>query len=566
MKTVNLGAAFLLAPMLLCRLASYCLAGELDGPMGPWQEQDIGNTGASGTAAVSNAVFTISGSGADIWDPADAFHYVYQAWSGDGAMVLRILHVDETDTHARAGIMFRASIDPASPHAFVFYRAGEETGFEARLDSRHSAWVYASWVGTPYWLKLVRLENAFTAFDSPDGTNWNQIATTNVDMPTNILVGLAVTSHDYGTLCTASLDNLRLVSRPAAPSNVKALRAFDHIAVSWTRNSTNESGFRLEEFVDWGDTNYWIARDVGANVTNFEDSYVPAALVQIQATNLMGSAFSDTATVTDGLLDPIPPQWQRADVGGPIYPGGANFRDDEFRIVEAGSGIGGTFDQFHFVYQKLAGDGEIMGQYPGESLDYFASYDGKGGIMFRQSLDPAAPFIFYYISAGASGQGYEVRRSAGASAETNTISNYLWYYPVMWVRMTRTNNLFTLSIADNNYRWLTIASQHIEMQDPVYVGMAASAGVNYYLQQSSFPQIRFSGQHSAMKAVPMSTNLLGLFANGAIGQSYGLETSTNLRNWSLVAVSVANTNGTIAFTDANIASFRQKFYRTVLLK
>lgn len=547
---------------LLSRIASPCLAGVLNGPMGPWQDQDVGDTGATGTAAVSNAVFSISGSGADIWGSADAFHYVYQNWSGDGAMVIRVTNVDETDTYARAGIMFRASLDPGSPHAFVFYRAGGETGFEARLDSNNSAWVDATWANDPYWVKLVRLQDTFIAYDSPDGTNWNEIGTTNVDMPTNILVGLAVTSHDYGTLCTATLDNLQLVSRPAAPSNVKALRAFDHVAVSWTDNSTNETGFRIEEFMDFGNTNYWLYRSVGPNVTNYDETYIYPEYYRVVATNQMDSDYSEIATVTDGVLDPIPSPWKSVDIGAPAVPGGANFRDGEFAIVGAGHGIGGSSDQFHFVYQKLYGDGEIMGQYPGES---YGPYDGKGGLMFRQSLDSDAPDIFYYISGSSSGHGYEVRLTAGANAETNTISNYQWYYPTMWVRLTRTNNQFTLLIADGTLQWVTITSQHIEMQDPVYVGMAVSSSTNAFIQQSTFPQLQFAPLGGVINAVAVNTSNLALTVNGMIGRTYGIEASANLHNWALLNTEVV-TNGIITVTNTDTLSYPQRFYRTILLR
>jgi regulation of enolase protein 1 (concanavalin A-like superfamily) len=547
----------------LALVALPCLSAQIDGPMGPWADQDIGDTGATGSTAVTNGVFSINGSGADIWGSADAFHYVYQNWSGDGAIVIRVLHVDETDTYARAGIMFRATLDPGSRHAFVFHRAGGRTAFQARLDSGDNAWVEGSWVNEPYWVKLVRLQDTFIAYDSPDGTNWNEIGTTNINMPTNILVGLAVTSHNYGTLCTATLDGLQMSSRPAAPSKVKALRAFDHIEVSWTDNSTNETGFRIEEFIDWGDTSYWIARSVGPNVTNYTETYLPAVYFRVQATNLMGSAYSETAIAADGALDPIPPQWQSVDIGAPTYSGGASFRDGEFSIVAAGNGIGGTSDQFHFVYQKLYGDGEIVGEYPGYAADYFASYDGKGGIMFRQSIDPDAACIFYYIGAGGGGFGYEVRNTAGANAETNAISNSLGS---TWVRLTRTNNQFTLSLSNDGQIWTKITSQHIDMRDPIFAGMAASSGVYYYEQQSMFPQIRFAAQHGVMKAVALNTNQIALIANGTMGRTYGIESSTNLRDWTRVAITVVNTNGTIAFTNTDAVSYPQRFYRTVLMQ
>src|ERR1051325_6156489 len=54
----------------------------------PWTDQDIGAVGVAGTATFDSAssTFTIDGSGSDIWGTADAFHFVSQPWTGDGAI------------------------------------------------------------------------------------------------------------------------------------------------------------------------------------------------------------------------------------------------------------------------------------------------------------------------------------------------------------------------------------------------------------------------------------------------------------------------------------------------
>src|SRR5688572_13889734 len=127
-----------------------------DGPFGPWTNQDIGQTGARGAASYTNGVFTVNGAGADIWGAADAFHYVYRSFAGDCALVARITQVSNTDSFARAGVMFRASLAPNSPHAFMLHRAGGRTAFQARLDNGENTWTDGSWVNAPYWVKLER--------------------------------------------------------------------------------------------------------------------------------------------------------------------------------------------------------------------------------------------------------------------------------------------------------------------------------------------------------------------------------------------------------------------------
>ena len=42
----------------------------------PWQHGDIGAVGRAGSATYSDGVFSVTGSGADIWGTADAFHFL----------------------------------------------------------------------------------------------------------------------------------------------------------------------------------------------------------------------------------------------------------------------------------------------------------------------------------------------------------------------------------------------------------------------------------------------------------------------------------------------------------
>ena len=213
-----------------------------DGPFGPWNDKDVGDTGLSGSGGCSNGVFTITGSGADICCEADAFNYTYRTWTGDCGFIIRLNQIVGTNTFARAGIMFRATLDPVSPYAFVQFRAGQETAFQTRDTAGQAIRIDGTWTGTPNWLKLIRLGNTFSAYDSLSGTNWNLISSTNIDMPPDFLVGLAVTSHSYGIPSTATCDNLQVAATPPAPTNLRSFVVFHSIDLSWTDNSQTNKG------------------------------------------------------------------------------------------------------------------------------------------------------------------------------------------------------------------------------------------------------------------------------------------------------------------------------------
>jgi lysophospholipase L1-like esterase/regulation of enolase protein 1 (concanavalin A-like superfamily) len=175
----------------------------------PWQTSDIGAVGAAGSATQTNGTFTVTGSGADIWDNVDEFRYVYQTASGDCEMVARVTAVGNTNAWAKAGVMIRESLNANSSHAMVVVPPGNGVSFQRRGSTGGgSSDTSNSGLNAPYWVRIVRSGNTFTAYRSSDGTNWTTIGSQAITMSTTVYIGLAVTSHADGTLCTATLDNV----------------------------------------------------------------------------------------------------------------------------------------------------------------------------------------------------------------------------------------------------------------------------------------------------------------------------------------------------------------------
>jgi hypothetical protein len=183
-------------------------AGGGGGPT--WSDADIGNPTPAGSSSNSNGVFTVNGAGADIWQTTDAFHFTYQQHSGDGTFVARVTAIQNTDPWAKAGIMIRDNLSAGSPHVMMLYAPSNNCALIHRDTSGGNSQIISgpySWLSL--WVKVVRSGSVFTAYQSEDGTNWTQVG--NVSVPgigTNAYVGLAVTSHNNGALCTATIDNV----------------------------------------------------------------------------------------------------------------------------------------------------------------------------------------------------------------------------------------------------------------------------------------------------------------------------------------------------------------------
>lgn len=99
---------------------------------GAWRSQDVGAVGVPGSVTESGASSQLAGSGADIWETADAFRFRHQAWTGDGELVVRVSSLTYTNAWAKAGVMFRESTDAGSRNVFLAVTPGNGVAFQSR--------------------------------------------------------------------------------------------------------------------------------------------------------------------------------------------------------------------------------------------------------------------------------------------------------------------------------------------------------------------------------------------------------------------------------------------------
>jgi hypothetical protein len=179
----------------------------------PWQHQDVGAVGVKGDSTYTNGLFSVSGSGADIWDTADAFHFTHQKLTGDGAVIARVESLAATDVWAKSGVMMRATLDANSMHAMTAITVGSGAAFQRRTSTGgYSLHTWGGSVAAPYWVKIARSGNVFTGYISSNGTTWSSLGSETISMPSTIYVGLVTTSHNNSVLNNAVLSNVRVGS------------------------------------------------------------------------------------------------------------------------------------------------------------------------------------------------------------------------------------------------------------------------------------------------------------------------------------------------------------------
>src|SRR6185437_7033339 len=195
-------------------VASANFVNSLSLPPPPWQTSDIGSVGLLGTGAYSNGVFIVSGSGADIWNNADAFRYVYLPLTNGSDISARVTSQGNTDPWAKAGVMIRDSLAPGAAYGLMMITPGNGFDFQSRSANGVASGGQVS--GTALnaapnnWVRLTRTNNTFSAYESADGVNWTPAGTPMTFTFTNAFyyVGLAVTAHNNNALSTAAFDNV----------------------------------------------------------------------------------------------------------------------------------------------------------------------------------------------------------------------------------------------------------------------------------------------------------------------------------------------------------------------
>jgi chitodextrinase len=179
-------------------------------PLG-WTGVDIGTTGQA--SCESDGFFTIVGSGANIGGTADQFRYTYTNLSGNGTITTKVESIQPIDSMALSGVMIREDLTTGSKHVDCLMTSFRGVTFQNRTvsngvtTSTSSSGLYA-----PYWVRLVRIGSTFIAYCSSDGASWIQLGSASNTMGTNVYIGLAVSSHSTGILCTSVFSNVTISS------------------------------------------------------------------------------------------------------------------------------------------------------------------------------------------------------------------------------------------------------------------------------------------------------------------------------------------------------------------
>ena len=464
----------------------------------PWQSQDIGAVGPAGNATAGSGTFTIAGAGADVWGSADAFRFVWQRVSGDVDVIARVVSVEYVHAWVKAGVMIRERLTADSAHAFMLVSPAKGRPFQRRVANGGLSTSTGAAGVAPAWVKLERRGNAITASVSENGVAWTLVASDSFAMPTEVHVGLAVSSHDATRLATATFDNVTVrpvTSAPPPPPNVapsvsvtspshgSTFTAPATIAVAASAADSDGTVVRVDFYA--GST--LIGSDAAAPYA-FNWGGVPAASYSVTARAIDddgATATSAAVSVTVGAAPPPPPPapWRSQDVGAVGLAGTATGSSGTFTVRGAGADVWGTSDAFHYAWQQLTGDADVVARVA--SVEYVHAWV-KAGVMIREHLGANAAHAFMLVSPG---KGYAFQRRMAAGGLSTHTSGGTGTAPA-WVKLERRAGTISAFVSADGSDWTLVASDAFTMAATVYVGLAVSSHDVTRLATASFDNVR----------------------------------------------------------------------------
>jgi hypothetical protein len=208
----------------------------------------------------------------------DAGGLVYRPFTGDAEIVTRVNQQSDTSPTSLAGVAFRETLN-AGACGMVAGFSGP-TGVRLLWCATNSGPVFAitnSGFTVPGWLRLRRTGNIFSAAYRSDSGSWQPVGTAQtMAMNATAYGGLAAAggtaTAPATTVFSNAVGNSVFSPTPAAPTGlVASANAANALALNWTDNATNETGFNID-----ASTNAGLAWNpvttTAAGVTSFTNS------------------------------------------------------------------------------------------------------------------------------------------------------------------------------------------------------------------------------------------------------------------------------------------------------
>ena len=292
-----------------------------------WSTQDVGVPGSTGSAgSPSSGTWELIGGGAGITGTADNFRFAYTSLTGDGSITARVMGVpsDSPSNHnAKAGVMIRDGLGTGAANVFLAMSPGSVNGafFQYRSISGGATTTSTNpGIWSPYWVRLTRSGNTFTAYSSADGDTWTLVGTAIVTMGSTVNIGLAVTASDNNQVNISTFQNVSVTTATHTWDGGSLVNNLWTTPENWVGDVAPMAGdnlifpagaAQLENFNDYPSEIVFGSITVSGSGYNLQGNTYHASNVELQPNTQLEVASVNTGTLTLGVgsritISPIP--------------------------------------------------------------------------------------------------------------------------------------------------------------------------------------------------------------------------------------------------------------------
>ncbi len=211
-----------------------------------------GSESKSGAACRSNPPL-----GPDGEAVTDGFYFVHQPLAGDGSITVRVTSLTGLySTHgalmadggtagmtsgiqpwSKAGIIIKQNMTQGSAYAAMMVTGNNGVRMQYNYTHDIAGDSGAVSVTSPRWLRLTRVGDVITGYDSLDGAHWTSVGTVTLsDLSSTAQIGLFAASPDY-TVTTQSFDGSISTGGPSL-----ATGSFDNVALQGSTSAGSWAG------------------------------------------------------------------------------------------------------------------------------------------------------------------------------------------------------------------------------------------------------------------------------------------------------------------------------------
>jgi len=455
-----------------------------------WLSCGIGNTDPNNSATYLSGELAVTARGGGFGGAADNGYFVFQSAPlvGNGTLYARVVNGPGANTPFNAAIMLRSGILPGDTDIYLTFTGNNLLQLNRRSTENGTASTlnYETAPEQPSWLKLVWTGSTVTAYTSLDGTDWTQLGSPANFSATQLYAGLAVNGLSNAT-ASATFDEI-LITTTTPDFYLEGPVTIPGYSTSSVGGATTEP-FVISPLNSFSGTVSFSISGLPAGVSY---SFSPSTVTGSGSTyltlnvpgNLAAGSYPFTITATSGSLVHTAgpalvisssdysglPGWLMAPIGNTDPNNSASFSTGMLNVSARGGGIGGTSDNFFFVYQAtpLTGNGAIYARLVSETGGN-ASFNSA--IMLRSGFDPWDTDIFLTFT------GNNVLDLNSRATEGGSTSNVSYQTPPAlpsWIKLVRSGSTVTAYTSIDGVNWTQMGNPATFTAPQLYAGIAVN--------------------------------------------------------------------------------------------